>query len=65
MLKIWDTETSQETLSLQTHIRLYRTDRFAVAPILSVVFSPDGSRLALLSGTGQAEVWPWTPPTPR
>jgi WD40 repeat protein len=46
-LKVWDTTTGQETLTLQGH-----TDQ-----VMSVAFSLNGKRLASASRDGTVKVW--------
>src|SRR5262249_21340965 len=45
-VKLWDTETGEEVLSLKGHTR----------EVVSVCFSPDGKRLASAGG-GEVKVW--------
>ena len=46
-MKVWDAATAQETLTIKGHTR----------PVRSVVFSPDGPRLASASMDQTVKVW--------
>ena len=53
-VKLWDTTSGQETLTLKGHNGW----------VTSVAFGPDGKRLALAGGDMTVKVWdarPWTP----
>src|SRR5262249_54439614 len=51
MVRVWDTVTGQEALSLKGH----------TGTVTSVAFSPDGKRLASADSTGRVKVWDATP----
>jgi WD40 repeat protein len=46
-VKVWDTETGEETLKIQGH----------TAAVLTVAFSPDGRLLASGSGDARVKIW--------
>jgi WD40 repeat protein len=53
-VKVWETATGQELLSLKV-----------TGPVEGVSWSPDGQRLAGASADGTVKVWEATPPTPE
>jgi tetratricopeptide (TPR) repeat protein len=54
-VRVWDTATGQELLTLQGHTR----------PVFGVAFSPDGRRIASASLDGTVKVWDSTELTPE
>ena len=50
-MKLWDAQTGEEGRTLKGH----------TGPVVSVAWSPDGSRLASFSADGTVKVWEATP----
>ena len=56
-IKLWDLATNKERATFQGHTKADRESSEAVYPVMSVVFSPDGKKLAAASRDMTIKVW--------